>query len=196
MVLEDRNETLSIMFPPVQSTYGTGEWGASNGYAPLGPDGLIYKGNIDLSGYSQESLTFATMDTAYQDPGIYSQNDAAGSEGTQTKLEVIEMITDVPFNNTALQILINDMGVTVPGMLSTLQDHRQIIYGRYSLYVPNTTLGLPGYFQLVSAGGLGSKEPTAASKLYCYTCIRVSGPGTPQANETVQLPASRCGLYG
>jgi len=196
MVLEDRNETLSVMFPPISSDYGAGNWNASNGFKNLGPDGLVYSSLIDLSGYTMDELTFSTIETAYQDPGIYSQTDGAGAPGSQTKLEVIEMVTDVPFDEAAQQTVLDDMGKTTPGMLSTTYDHRQIIYGRYSLYVPNTTLGLPGYMQLVSAGGFGSKEPTAAAKLYCYKIIRVTGPAPPNLGELIELPASRCGLYG
>lgn len=198
MTLEDRNETLSVMFPPVNSDFNAGGyWNSSNGFSGLGADTLFFTSVIDLSGYAREDLTFATIETAYQDPGIYSQTNAAGvAPGTQTKVEVIEMVTDVPFDAAAITEVSNNLGITAPGMLSTKQDFRQIIYGRYSLYVPNTTLNLPGYMQLVSAGGFGSKEPTAAAKLYCYKIVRVSGPAPPAPGELLQLPAARCGLYG
>ena len=198
MVLQDRNETLTVMFPPVSSDFNAGGyWNSDNGYTQLGSDSLFYVSVIDLSGYAMEDLTFATIETAYQDPGIYSQTDATGTAvGTQTKLEVIEMITDVPFDSAALTQVAANMGITTPGMLSTSQDFRQIIYGRYSLHVSNNTLGLPGYMQLVSAGGFGSKEPTAAAKLYCYKLLRVSGVAPPAPGELLNLPAARCGLYG
>lgn len=197
MALEDRNETLSAMFPPVETTYGAGFWTPSNGFETIGADVLYFANSIDLSGYSMEDLTFATFDTMYQDPGVTIQSDAPGTgAGNQTKIEVIEMITDVPFDAAALTIVANNMGKTVPGMLSTAQDFRQIIYGRYSLYVPNTTLGLGGYMQLISAGGFGSKEPTAAAKLYCYKIIKTSGPAPPTPGENLIIPACRIGLSG
>ena len=198
MVLEDRNETLAAMFPPVESAYTAGNvWASSNGFRNLGADGLFFTNIIDLSGYAMEELTFATFDTMYQDPGVVLQTDAPGTgAGSQNKIEVIEMVTDFPFDQAALTIVAANMGKTVPGMLSTTQDFRQIIYGRYSLYVPNTTLGLAGYMQLISAGGFGSKEPTAAAKLYCYKIIKTSGPAPPAAGENLTIPACRIGLSG
>lgn len=198
MVLEDRNEMLAAMFPPVESAYAaTGNWASSNGFRNLGADALFFSNVIDLSGYTMEDLTFATFDTMYQDPGVTVQTDAPGTgAGSQTKVEVIEMVTDFPFDEAALTIVAADMGKTVPGMLSTTQDFRQIIYGRYSLYVPNTTLGLAGYMQMISAGGFGSKEPTAAAKLYCYKIIKTSGPAPPAPGENLTIPACRIGLSG
>ena len=197
--MEDRNEILTAMFPPCATTYSTAtnNWLASSGYQFLNADSVFFRSNIDLSGYSMESMTFATFETQYQDPGIYSNTNATGeAAGNATKIEIIEMITDVPFNNEQLATLTDDMGSTVPGMLSTSQDFAQIIYGRYSLYVQNTTLGLPGYMQLVSDGGFGSKEPTAASKLYCYKVVKTSGVSAYENGETLNFPACRIGLSG
>jgi hypothetical protein len=50
--------------------------------------------------------------------------------------------------------------------------------------------------QLVSAGGFGSKEPTAAAKLFCYKLVRVQGAAPPGAGELLKVPASRIGLHG
>ena len=180
--MKDRNETLTAMFPPCTTTYNLGNyWNAASGYQSLGSNILYYTSAIDLSGYSMHDMTFATFETAYQDAGIYSNINSTGeAAGTFTKVEIIEMITDVPFDLNQLQTLADNMGSTVPGMLSTKQDHRQIIYGRYSLYVPNSTLGLVGYLQLVNAGGFGSREPTAASSLYVYKLVKSTGINTPE----------------
>lgn len=195
--MDDRNEILTAMFPPYSSIRGATSWTAQNGYQFLGSDAVFYTGNIDLSGYAMEDMTFATFDTMYQDPGIYSNTNATGeAAGNATKIEIIEMITDVPFDSDQLLQLIADMGTTVPGMLSTKQDFVQIIYGRYSLYVQNTTLGLPGYMQLISDGGFGSKEPTAASKLYCYKVIKTTSIAAYEPGETLIIPACRIGLSG
>jgi len=199
MALEDRNETLSAMFPPVDTAYSsTRVWESSNGWRGLGDNALIFDSRIDLSGYAMENLTFATYETMYQDPGVILQLSGSGpTAGTVSKVEIIEMITDVPFNEAALLTVIADMGNTVPGMLSTTQDFRQIIYGRYSLYVPNSTLGLGGYMQLISAGGFGSKEPTAAENLFCYKIVKTtSTTGRPGTGETLTIPACRIGLKG
>jgi len=196
--MKDRNEILTAMFPPYSSTRdAAGNWVAQNGYQFLGSDSVFYTGSIDLSGYAMEDMTFATFDTMYQDPGIYSNTNATGeAAGNATKIEIIEMITDVPFDSDQLLQLIADMGTTVPGMLSTSQDFMQIIYGRYSLHVQNTTLGLPGYMQLISDGGFGSKEPTAASKLYCYKVVKTTSVAAYETGETLNFPACRIGLSG
>jgi len=197
--MEDRNEVLTAMFPPYSSVRSnpSANWVAADGYQFLGTDSVFFSSSIDLSGYAMEKMTFATFETQYQDPGVYLNTNPAGtSAGNATKLEIIEMITDVPFDSAQLTTLIADMGSTVPGMLSTSQDFAQIIYGRYSLYVPNSTLGLAGYMQLISDGGFGSKEPTAASKLYCYRVVKTSGTTAYAAAETLSFPACRIGLKG
>lgn len=194
MVLADRNETIGIMFPRLNTAVGAGVITPADGWQSLLGNGAFFENNIDLSGYAMEDLTFATFDTMYQDPGLYlSEVAGGGAPGTGTRLMVMEIVSDVPFNLGDLQNAMNDFPARSPGMLGTNQDFQQIIYGNLRTYVPNNTLGLPGYFQLVESSGFGSKEPTAAAKLYCYKLVQLTN-GTP--TDTLQIPASRLGLSG
>lgn len=194
MVLEDRNETLTVMFPRLNTTVGAAAIDAADGWRPLGTNGAYHENNIDLSGYAMEDLTFATFDTMYQDAGLYlSEVGAGGAPGTGTRMMVMEIITDVPFSEADLLQTMTDFPARCPGMLGTKQDFVQIIYGNLRTYVQNNTLGLPGYYQMIDSSGFGSKEPTAAAKLYCYKIVQLTG-GTP--TDTLQIPASRIGLSG
>jgi len=185
--MEARNETLQEMIPPVNATHNGVEWIDANGHVPLQNDGLMYASEIDLSGWAMNDFTFGTVRSQYQDPGIYESDTASG------KVEVMELISDIPLSNTKLIIAKNGMGVTVPGMLYAGRlDFKAVIYGNYRLYVPNSTLGLTNYLQLISSGSFGSKEPTASSTLYCYRIIRCTGLTT----ETLNTPALRIGLFG
>lgn len=184
--MEGRNETLQNMIPPVSANFVGAAWIDDNGHTPLGNDGLVFTSTIDLSGWTKNEFTFGTVQSQYQDPGVYLSNTVSA------KVEVMEFISDIPINESRLNIIKNGMGSTVPGMMFSQQDFATIIYGNYRLYVPNSTLGLPGYLQLISSGSFGSKEPTASSMLYCYRIIKCTGaPG-----ETLSTPALRIGLFG
>lgn len=190
----DRNETLMVMFPRLSTDVGAAAINAANGWTPLSTTGAFVQNDIDLAGMAQQEMTFATFDTMYQDPGLYlSEAAGGGAPGAGNRLMVCEIVSQVPFNDGDLQNVLTDFPARAPGMLETNQDFKQIIYGNLRLYVPNNTLGLPGYFQLIESSGFGSKEPTAADKLYCYKIVQLTGaaPG-----DTLQVPASRIGLSG
>jgi len=190
----DRNETLMVMFPRLSTAVGAAAIDAADGWTPLSANGCFIQNDIDLAGFAQQDLTFATFETMMQDPGLYlSEVGGGGAPGSGTRMMVCEFISDVPFNTGDLQNVLTDLPARAPGMLGTNQDFKQIIYGNLRTYVPNTTLGLPGYFQLIDSSGFGSKEPTAASKLYCYKIVQLTN-GTP--TDTLQIPASRIGLMG
>ena len=185
--MEARNESLMAMFPPIAASFVGASWIDTNGYIELGGDGLLFSSTIDLNGWTMNDFTFGTVQTQYQDPGVYS------SDAASAKTEVIEIITDVPINLAALAIIKDNLGLSVPGMLGSAQDFATILYGNYRLYVPNLSLAaFPGFLQLISSGSFGSKEPTASSELYCYRIIKCTGaPG-----ELLQAPACRIGLFG
>tara|TARA_R110000803_G_scaffold197498_2_gene261055 strand:- start:449 stop:1081 length:633 start_codon:yes stop_codon:yes gene_type:complete len=185
--MEARNESLMAMFPPVAASFVGASWIDTNGYIELGGDGLLFTSTIDLNGWTMNDFTFGTVQTQYQDPGVYS------SDAASAKTEVIEIITDVPINLAALEVIKDNLGLSVPGMLGSAQDFATILYGNYRLYVPNLSLAaFPGFLQLISSGSFGSKEPTASSELYCYRIIKCAGaPG-----ELLQAPACRIGLFG
>jgi len=194
MVLEDRNEVLSVMFSAVSTDATPTFWTAIGQYVPIGGFGMYAENSIDLSGYAMEDLTFATFETMYQDPGIYSNTDPSGSApGAATKLEVVELITDVPLSRTEITAALTSLGTTAPGLPGSTQDFTQVIYGNYRLYVSNNTLGLPGYMQMIQSNGFGSKEPTASARLYCYRLVLCE---TPNPGDILSLPACRVGLSG
>jgi len=184
--MKGRNESLVAMFPAVNASYTT-KWVDLNGYQQLDADALLFTQTIDLSGWTMNEFTFGTVQTQYQDPGVYS------STAVSARTEVVEIISDVPISLTALGIVKDQLGVTVPGMIGSSQDFSTILYGNYRLYVPNLSLGaFPGFLQLISSGSFGSKEPTASSELYCYRIIKCTGVSA----ETLKAPACRVGLFG
>lgn len=184
--MEGRNESITAMFPPVDSTY-TVAWSDTNGYRALGADGLYFSSTIDLSGWTMRDYTFGTVQSQYQDPGVYTSN------AVSNKTEVVEIISDVPISTVELGVIKDNLGSTVPGMLDSAQDFTTIIYGNYRLYVPNNSLGaFAGFLQLISSGSFGSKEPTASSELYCYRILKCAGA----SGELLTAPACRVGLFG
>ena len=185
--MKGRNETLQITFPAVNASFVGGAWLDTNGYRVLGNDAVFLSSSIDLAGWTKHDFTFGTVQTQYQDPGVYT------STAVSARTEIVEIISDIPISLVALGIIKDNLGITVPGMLGSAQDFTAIIYGNYRLYVPNNSLGaFPGFLQLISSGSFGSKEPTASSELYCYRIIKCVGiPG-----ELLTTPACRVGLFG
>jgi|TARA_R110000823_G_scaffold190477_1_gene322115 hypothetical protein len=194
MVLKDRNETLSVLFPRLNTVVGAGAVviDPADGWQSLDSNGVYFESVIDLAGYSMERLTFAPFETTMQDPGLYLSQAGPGP-GTAVRMMVMDLISDVPFSLADLSQVMTDFPARAPGMLGTNQDFTQIIYGNLRTYVSNNTLGLPGYYQLIDSSGFGSKSPTAASKLFCYKIINLSDGS---AGDTLQVPASRIGLSG
>jgi len=185
--MQPRNESLMAMFPPVSASFVGATWIDTNGYIELGADGLLFSSTIDLTGWTMEEFTFGTVQSQYQDPGVYS------STAVSSKTEVIEIISDVPINLAALTVIKDNLGLSVPGMLGSAQDFSTILYGNYRLYVPNASLAaFPGFLQLISSGSFGSKEPTASAELYCYRLVKCAGV----IGELLQAPACRIGLFG
>jgi len=185
--MEARNETLNCMYPPINATHGAGVWGDTFGYIDFGPDALLFQTSIDLAGWAMEDFTFGLVKTAYQDPGIYASNAASN------KLEIMEIISSIPIDDSGLSFIRDNMGITCPGMIHSQQDFTAIIHGAYKLYTPNASLAaFPDYLQLVNGGTFGSSEPTASSELYCYRIVKCAGV----AGETLVTPACRIGLYG
>ena len=189
--MKGRNETLVVMTPNVDAVYnaGIGGWLDPNGYQAFLTNSLLYTSVIDLSGWTKERFTFGTVQSQFQDPGVYTTNSSAG------KLEVVDIISQIPLprSSTQLSNIVANMGSKAPGMLGTDQDFSSIIYGNYRLYVPNTSLGaFPGFLQLLSSSSFGSKEPTAAENLYFYRLVKCVGAPA----DTLTLPACRIGLFG
>ena len=205
MKLKDQNSTLISMFGFYFGTVSgafADEWEQKTGYITdlPGPifghisNGLYAEQTIDLVGYSMAHMTFATFDTMYQDGGMYQARDAAGTAAsTLNQLQTLEIITTAPLGPLDIEKIVEETHRRVPGMIGTDQNFKQIIYGRYSVYSPNSTLGPTGYLQLVQSQGFGSKEPTAADRLYCY---RILIPKGATAGDTLQVPACRIGLKG
>jgi len=189
--MKGRNETLVVMTPNVDATYNAGiaGWLDPNGYETFLADSLLYTSVIDLSGWTMEKFTFGTVQSQFQDPGVYT------TTATSARVEVIDIISQIPLSRSSPQLanIVTNMGIKAPGMLGTGQDFSTIIYGNYRLYVPNNSLGaFPGFLQLLSSSSFGSKEPTAAENLYFYRIVKCVGA----TGETLTLPASRIGLFG
>lgn len=197
MKLDEQNATLMVQFPSYNGdvTLGIG-LPSLDGYVTLDPYIVATSQTIDLVGYSMDYMTFATFETMYQDPGIYYNKDAAGTAaGSLDSFQVVELVSSNPIDNVELLKIANNVNRRAPGMIGTEENFKQIIYGRYSLYVPNTTLSsLPGFMQLIQSQGFGSKEPVACDRLYCYRLLVFGGLAPP--GEVVQVPACRIGLSG
>lgn len=74
----DRNETLMVMFPRLSTTVGAAAIDAADGWTPLSGNGCFISNDIDLAGFAQQDLTFATFETMMQDPGLYLSEVGGG----------------------------------------------------------------------------------------------------------------------
>lgn len=205
MKLKDQNQTLTVMFPNYTGNYsgpGTELWSANKIYnrgqqtGSAGIRNLVYaESHIDLSGYAMDYMTFATFETMYQNPGVCTALDATRTTASSmTQLQVIEIVSTTPLSRDEVKDLGIQAEMEQAGMMNTAQNFKQIIYGRYSLYCQNSTLGITGYMQPIQTQGFGSKEPTATDRLYCYRILIPSANTT--ATDILSVPACRIGLLG
>jgi len=179
----DRREQLQMLFPGLVSDLTTGK--QESGYSFMN-SGFYIENNIDLTGWAMDDYTFYTLDTQLQCPGKFTL------AGTNAVIEEMYIVCTQPLSKTEIDAISDTMGATAPGLLYSGQNREQVIYGRYNLYCANSTLGIANYLQLVESHGFGSKEPTAADRLFCYRLIKVGGTSLGQ----LITPASILGLFG
>jgi hypothetical protein len=127
---------------------------------------FVWKGFIDLAGYTQDELTFFT-----QTVDIQNANIPAGVAET-TSLNIVDLITTrfVPDNT----IFPNNFGNTFlnPAPIPTL-DIQEMIYGEWRTFTPYTATNL--LLRLLGTDTFGTGNPTASDRIHITRIVTWAG---------------------
>jgi hypothetical protein len=183
----------NMMIPSYQNQKGAATWPEAGGWLADGANCLYYETYIDLSGFEMEDLTILPMETAVQDPGLYS-----GGRLTDP-LWVMDVISQERLGAATLSNMLdstnNDYN-NAPGMMGQNQEFQQITMGQLrimgnSTQTTATAATLPPWIaQNVSTFGSGA--PVTVQKLWVYRFVYLVAAATSPLN----IPASRILLRG
>jgi hypothetical protein len=183
----------NMMAPSYQNTKAAANWNSDNGWEFNGANSLYYETYIDLSGFEMEDLTILPMETAIQDPGLYS-----GGRLT-TPLWVMDVVSQTRLGaetlTNMLDITNNDYNNS-PGMMGQPQDFNQITMGQLRIMGNTTQVATTG--QLLppwisqSLSTFGSGAPVTVQKLWVYRFVLLEAA----ENSPLNIPASRILLRG
>jgi len=199
--------TISKSIPPTTAAYehvppGSPAWvRLDNGWQNLDRSSLGltpalgYETTIDLTGYTQQELTFFPTAQTIQEPAanISSIASVAGDY-----IEVLEIISQVPLDLTQISMDTvstlwgqSDSPPGFPGAQGKMSD---IIVGRYRTLVNNADFGSLSLYNAVKTVNFGSGEPTASNKLYVYVIYDHSA--NLQHDDTMTIPPRRFVMGG
>ena len=196
--MENTERRITALHPSLVGAWdnAAGSWTPLNGWQPAGPSTYFHETQIDLSGYSMESLTFFPNSVGLQDPGIYTFNPQVILPDTPVQgIIVLDIITSVPIIGAQgiLDVALaqnpfpNNTGL---GMLGSTHEFETILFGMFRFFTANTNIPYPGYCQLERSQRFDSGEPTAADKLYCYRIV-TSLQQDLVDGDFIQIPACR-----
>jgi hypothetical protein len=186
--MDNTDRRLTALHPRLNTTFDGATWSNLNGWEVLDLAGtkFAHETQLDLSGYSRESMTFFPNALGLQDPGVYL---VRGTEDpTFSGLQVMDIITSVPMDLSAVSSL--QVQGAAPGMLASDYDFSTILFGMYRFFATNTNIPYTNYVQLERSQRFDSGEPTAVDKLYCYRIVNLLVTGLdPQSR--LNIPACR-----
>ena len=183
----------NMMCPSYQDTKGASLWNESNGWRSGGANSLYYETYIDLSGFEMEDLTILPMETAVQDPGLYSGGRLTGA------LWVMDVVSQERLPRSTLENMLNiadnDYN-NAPGMMGQPQEFTNITMGQLRIMgntaqIATTGQTLPPWISQ-SLSTFGSGAPVAVQKLWVYRFVLLQA----SENDPLNIPASRILLRG
>jgi hypothetical protein len=135
---------------------------------------FVNEQTLDLAGLSKQEKTIFFSGIAQQD-GV---NPAVVTGAAGDSLKVFDLISSVPVTdpNSLLKIAIVQNFVTAPGFSGNMPTWEQSIYLLAREFTVDLDTANWGSMLLVSSNQVGSLQPTASDRLYCY---RLVVPATP-----------------
>jgi len=173
--MNNKERRLAAMHPSLVGIWDNvaGTWTPLNGWQQASTSVYFHETQIDLSGYSRDSLTFFPTSVGLQDPGIYTFNpQTLDPSAPQQAIQVLDIVTSVPMDiNTVATIQLPNPNNTGPGMLGSKYEFETILFGMYRFFTANSNIPYPAYQQLERSQRFDSGEATAVDKLYCYRIV-------------------------
>jgi len=128
---------------------------------------LVWRGYIDLAGYTQDELTFFTQAVDIQ--------HGAGDLAAALHTTHIDLVTTRRLTNAECHLYQGFLNVSAPLGLGYL-DIQEIVYGEWATYVPYA-VGFPT-LRAISGDNFGTGNPTASDRLHITRIISTEGTGS------------------
>lgn len=161
--------------------------GFTHGWEQIGAVGsglFVYRTYIDLAGMSQQEKTMFFAGAGQQD--LYTPlltNQAAGDSMLMADIMCSRSLNNDEITRAVIYGNFGDSdNLGIPGLTFA-----ETIYMRYRQFVVDLDTAAWGHMVTVGDNQLGSLEPTASDRIYCYKVISLSSG----AYTRVQVPPSR-----
>ena len=157
----------------------------THGWITLGPQIFAYKTYIDLAGMSQQQKTMFFQGAGQQD--LYTPLVQGQTQGdsiitadvmTAHSLTDTELLRLVSYGNFGDSDNIGIAGITFA----------ETIYMRYRQFAVDLDTQALGHMITISDNQLGSLEPTASDRVYCYKLVLTLNQ---PAATVIQIPPTR-----
>ena len=153
---------------------------SAEGWHPLGTNGFYNEQILDLAGLSQQEKTIFFNGIAQQDG--FNPITLAGAAGDS--LICLDVISSVPITEASLgrMVVFNNFSSFATG--EPIPTFEQTVYLNSREFVVDLDTAAWGRMVLVSSNQLGSLQPTASDRLYCYRIVMFGQNFTGTASGT------------
>jgi len=134
---------------------------------------LVWRGYIDLAGYTRDELTFFSQAVDVQD------NGASLAGGGILSTSIVDMVTTRRISNIEVNPINSNGFIDVAGSLPLPGlDIQEVVYGNHRAFTGYSATN-PSLLQ-VFGSTFGSGNPTASERLHITRVVVPSGSGTAQ----------------
>jgi len=144
---------------------------------------FIWRGYVDMAGYTQDDLTFFTQAVDIQNSLVAGGTPFIEGSGVQACI-IQDLVTTRRISNE--EALINNVGFldNLPAPSIPNLDIQEVVYGELRLFTPYSTDN--GIWRVIQADSFGIGNPTAADRLHI---TRIVFPMFAGASEALSIPS-------
>lgn len=147
--------------------------------------GFVWRGYIDLAGYTKDDLTFFPQAVDIQNAMLAGGTPYDPSTGNGVQACVIYDLVTTRYVRDE-EALVNNVGFLTPGAGLSIPnlDLQEVIYGEGRLFIPYSTDN--GIWRVVQADSFGVGSPTATDRIHI---TRIVLPLFAGDSESVNIPS-------
>jgi hypothetical protein len=139
---------------------------------------FVWRGYIDMGGYTKDELTFFTQAVDIQNASLIG-----GGPGV-TGAVINDLITTRRISNAEVYYDNNGFLTSLPGNSIPALDIQEVVYGETAFHTPYSATN--GSWRKLTGSSLGLGNPTAADRLHITRIVYPAFSGTV---ETMTLPS-------
>ena len=128
-----------------------------------GGQAFVSETYFDLAGLSMEEKTLFFDGATIQE--LQNPSHVGGAAGDLC--QIIDIMSSIPLTDTEL----NNFAVYGNVSPNSIPTFASTIYARNRIYLVDVDFGASSFFNLLSSNQLGSLQPTATDRIYCYRYV-------------------------